>query len=112
MEAEQKKEFDFNDFKEFLVVIEEAAQRCKRITQSLLDFSNASKVQLQIVSLNESVENVVLSISQELSLQNITISKELDLGLPQIQGDPQFLEQVIHDLVINAKWAILQKSKQ
>jgi two-component system NtrC family sensor kinase len=110
--TEQKNDFKMDDFKDFLGIIEESAVRCKKITQALLDFSHASKTHLQVISLNESIEKVTALILHELSLQNIVIKKELGIDLPRVKGDAQLLEQVILDLIVNARWAIQKKNKQ
>ena len=112
MIAEQKQDFNIADFKELLTVIEGSALRCKRITQSLLDFSRASKDVFQKLSLNEIVEKVATLIEHELGLQNIAIQKDLEPGLPQVLGDSQLLQQVVFDVISNGKWAIQQKSEK
>ena len=109
MEVESGQNFKIEDFKELLSIIEESALRCKRITQSLLDFSHASKGILQPVSLNDTVDKVFTFIFHELKLGNISINKELQEDLPKIQGDSQLLQQVVFDLINNAKWAIENK---
>jgi two-component system, NtrC family, sensor kinase len=43
-------------------------------------------------------------------LQNITIRQELEQDLPPVSGNFQLLQQVIFDLITNAKWAIEKKS--
>ena len=110
MLAEQKKEFNLDDFKELLQVIEESAVRCTGITRALLDFSCSSKDEKQDVSLNEIIEKVYGLIENDLKLNNITIKKELDPGLPMVSGDLQLLQQVVFDIISNAKWAILNKT--
>ncbi|MFA5157321.1 MAG: ATP-binding protein [Candidatus Omnitrophota bacterium] len=110
MEAESRAQFSVDDFKELLSVIEESALRCKRITQSLLDFSRASARSFQPLSLNELTGKVIVLISHEMQLQNIFIRTELEPNLPLISGDPQLLQQVIFDIISNAKWAIEKKS--
>jgi signal transduction histidine kinase len=112
MMAEQKQDSRMADFKDLLSVIEESALRCKMITQSLLDFSHASKGLFQPVSLNEVVGKVAVLIERELGLQNIFIRKDLQSDLPQILADSQLLQQVIFDLITNAKWAIRKKSEK
>jgi len=94
------------ELKELLNAIEESALRCKKITESLLDFSHASMGEFKSVSLNEVIEKVSVLISNEMKLQNIEFQKELQSGIPNIQGDPQLLQQVIVNLISNAKWAI------
>jgi two-component system NtrC family sensor kinase len=112
MEAERKPGFSLNDFKELLDTIEESATRCKKITQSLLDFTHAAKGKFSPFLLSEIAEKTIDLVSQELKLQNITFQKEFQPGLPQVQGDSQLLQQVIYGLIANAKWAIEKKSKE
>lgn len=109
MEAEQRKKFAMQDFKDLLNVVEESALRCRRITQSLLDFSRSSAGLFQAVSLNKLVEQVFNLTEHELHLDNIAIHRELQTDLPDILGDTQLLQQVIFNLVTNAKWAIQKK---
>ena len=110
MEAANKESFNLKEFKGLLDVVEESAARCKRITQSILDFSHASNGIFGPLSLNEIVEKVTILIAYELKLQNILIQKDLQLDLPLISGDSQLLQQVIFNFISNAKWAIQKKS--
>ena len=112
MIAEAKSDFSIDDFKELLTVIEESAIRCKRITQSLLDFSRGSKGTFQALSLNEIVEKTVILLEHDLRLQNISIRKDLQIDLPLVLGDFQLLQQVVIDIISNAKWAIQQKPEK
>jgi len=112
METEQRTDFSVSDFKELLDIIEESALRCKKITRSLLDFSHASKGAYQASSLNEMVEKVVILIEHEMKLENIVITKDLQATIPFIDCDVQLLQQVVFNLVSNAKWAIEKKSKR
>jgi two-component system, NtrC family, sensor kinase len=112
MMVEQKSNFDIKEFKEIIDVIENSALRCKKITQSLLDFSRSSKGTFQMISLNKIAEDVSILIEHELGLQNITIQKDLEPNLPDISGDPQLLQQVIFDIIANAKWAVQKKSEK
>ncbi len=110
MVAGNKESFDIKEFKELLDIVEESAQRCRQITQSLLDFSHASTGISQPLSLNEVAEKVAILVAHELKLQNIVIQKELLPDLPLILGDFQLLQQVIFNFISNAKWAIQKKS--
>lgn len=82
MIAEQKKDFNLDEFKELLNIIEESAQRCTRIIRSLLNFSRASKGTFQPLSLNELIDKVVILIEHEMKLQNILIERHLEPDLP------------------------------
>ncbi|MDD5255755.1 MAG: PAS domain S-box protein [Candidatus Omnitrophica bacterium] len=111
MEARGREYFDLDDFKELLDIVENSALRCKRITQSLLDFAHGAKHKFGPVTLDELIEKTSELVTHELRLQNIVLEKDLQPGLPVIQGDFQLLEQVIFGLIVNARWAIEKKSK-
>lgn len=98
------------EFMDILSEIEKAGLRCKKITQSLLDFSHASKDVFKPVSINELVENTVNLIKHELELQNIVIRIEPEPGFPLVHGNSQLLQQVLMNLITNAQWAINKKS--
>lgn len=110
MEQKEKGECNVAEFKELLGIIEESALRCKKITQSLLDFSYASKGIIEQISLNELAEKVIELIGYEMKRQNIILQKQLQPDLPKSSGDSQLLQQVIFDFISNAKWAIQEKS--
>jgi PAS domain S-box-containing protein len=110
--AGQRKDFNLDDFKTLLAVIEDSAQRCTKITRSLLDFSRASKGIFQKVSLNDITEKVISLIEHELRLENIIIQKDLAPDITLISGDLQLLQQVVFDIISNAKWAIKKKTEK
>lgn len=110
MLARQKDSLSLDEFINILDTIEESALRCASITRSLLDFSYSGKVNFRALSLNEPAEKALSLVSNELKLQNIAIEKQLQSGLPYIFGDSQLLQQVVFDIVANARWAILKKS--
>lgn len=106
MEMEIKKDFNCQDFKELLEIVESSALRCKKIIQSFLDLAHVSKGELQLICLNALIEKVSVIISTEMKLGNISFAKDLQPDLGNIQGDLQLLEEVILVLVSNAKWAV------
>ncbi|MDD5254503.1 MAG: ATP-binding protein, partial [Candidatus Omnitrophica bacterium] len=98
-----------DEFAEIMKAVEDSALRCKKITKALLDFARASGGSFENIRLNDIMEQAVTIIGQELKLKNITLNKDLMPGLPVVRGDPQLLQQVIFDLVVNAKWAVEKK---
>lgn len=112
MMAEQKSDFKMEEFKELIDIIEESALRCKNITKLLLESSRASGGAFSKVSVNEIVQKASSLIAQEMNLQNIHLELQLAPDLPKIKGDFQLLQQVVFDLISNAKWAIQSKSLQ
>lgn len=97
------------ELNDLLTVIEESALRCRDIVQALVSFSRPSTGQLQLFSVNELIEKVMILISYEMKLKNVAVERRLQPDLPRIMGDPQALQQVIFNLIQNAKWAIEMK---
>ncbi|MFA5157139.1 MAG: ATP-binding protein [Candidatus Omnitrophota bacterium] len=109
MEAVIKKDFSFENFMHILDVVEESALRCKSITDSLLGFSRSATGKFIPVPVDELIRKVMAIISYEMKLQEINLKTEIQAGLPKVFGEPQLLQQVIFDLINNARWAIEKK---
>lgn len=110
MLAKEKETFDLNEFREMLDIIEDSANRCVKITRSLLDFSRVPGGVFTLLRLNEIVEAVLVLVKHEFSLGNIKIEKQLAPDLAFIKGERQSLQQVMMDMLFNARWAIKEKS--
>ena len=106
-----QKKLSFEKFKDILDAVEESALRCSKITRSLLDFSRPSGGVFQIVSFNDIIDKVLNLTADEIKLEKITLKKYLQPDMPQVLGDPQLLQQVVFDVISNARWAIQKKSK-
>lgn len=112
IKLEKEKEFATQKLKRSLDIIEESVLRCKKIATSLLDFSHTAKRLFQPLSVNTAIENVISFIEYELKLENILIQRKLQPDLPLVLGDNQLLQQVIFDLIANARWAVREKSQK
>ncbi len=108
--AKEKASFNMADFEELLNIIEDSANRCIKITRSLLDFSHASKGEFCPVSINDILEKVLAFTEHDMSLENIVLERSLEPKLLLVNGDHQLLQQVILDILSNARWAIKKKS--
>jgi PAS domain S-box-containing protein len=92
------------------VIIRETL-RCRDIVRNLLDFARQEAPKLKDVSPNQVVEQALSLLAKLPQFRNINIIKELDDGVPYIQGDPQQLQQVILNLMLNAAEAMEMKGK-
>jgi signal transduction histidine kinase len=45
-----------------------------------------------------------------MSLENIILERNLEPGLPLVNGDHQLLQQVVLDILSNARWSVKKKS--
>ncbi len=94
---------------EDLKSIEEAALRCKKIVEDLLVFSRKPQVSAQEpVSLSDAVYKAVGLLKAKLSVRGIVVEEQIPEGLPGIPIDPDPLQQVLLNLISNARDAMKQ----
>jgi PAS domain S-box-containing protein len=89
-----------------LRVLEKHAGRVAKITQGLLSFSRQAPWKLTSVDVNQVVEEALLLVEKQLAKEGITLKKDLSRDLPKIQGSANHLEQVIVNLLTNAREAM------
>ena len=90
-----------------LKVIESAVFRARGITQQLLNYGHKNKPQLTHASINTILEDVLGGFKEHaLALDNVSVVREFDAGLPEILVDPDQIRQVFLNLINNAGDAI------
>jgi len=89
-----------------LRVLEKHAGRVAKITQGLLSFSRQAPWKLTSVDVNQVVEEALLLVEKQLSKEGITLKRDLGTTLPKVQGSANHLEQVIVNLLTNAREAM------
>jgi len=85
--------------------IRHAGQRAAALTRQLLAFSRRQVLQPRVLSLNACVGEVEAML-RRLVGAGVTLESELDPGLWHVLADPGQLEQVLVNLVINARDAM------
>lgn len=93
------------------VVGEVSAQvdRASQIINRLREFGRKPDFVTEKVSINTPIRRVLAIIGQQFELQNIDIGTELDETLPFVSASNNRLEQVVFNMLTNARDAILQK---
>ncbi|OGP08884.1 MAG: hypothetical protein A2048_02280 [Deltaproteobacteria bacterium GWA2_45_12] len=92
-----------NDLKE----IEEAALRCKRIVQDLLDFSRQHRDEkFGPIILNDIIEKMVPLIKIQAKNIGVEINLKFDPHLLPVEGSSHKLQQVFLNLITNAYYAM------
>jgi two-component system NtrC family sensor kinase len=91
---------------ELLLDVKNCGSRCRRIIQNLLAFSRQEEYVLAPTLVNEVVENALNLVRYQIEKTNITIAKNLGADLPPVLGNDQRLEQVIINLLLNARDAV------
>lgn len=94
---------------EDLKSIEDAALRCKKIVEDLLVFSRKPQVSAhEPVSLSDAVEKALGLLKAKLNVRGIVVEEQIPKGLPGIPIDPDPLQQVLLNLISNARDAMGQ----
>jgi len=88
-----------------LEIISEQAEKAGTIVRRLLNYSRQHKPEMERISINNLIENVISLISLEAEKKNIDINMELS-DLPDIKADIKQIEQVLFNIIINAVQAI------
>lgn len=89
-----------------LQVLEKHAERVARITNGLLSFSRQAPWRLTLVDVNQIVEEALLLVEKQFAKERIVLKKDLAPDLPKIQGSSNQLEQVVVNLLNNAREAM------
>lgn len=85
--------------------LQSEANRAAGITRQLLMFSRRSLLELKVLDLNEVIANLQ-SMLRRLIGDSIEIRFTPDSGLPLIDADPTMIEQVVINIVANARDAM------
>ncbi len=91
--------------REELEEIERAAERASSLTRQLLAFSRKQILKPQTLSLNALVEDVGRILRRTVG-EDIALAIVLDPSLGAVRADPSQLEQVVLNLVMNARDAM------
>jgi signal transduction histidine kinase/CheY-like chemotaxis protein len=89
-----------------LTTMEKESLRCKRIVQNLLDFARHSEPTPSPTNINELIDSFCDLVEHQTSLQNIKLVKGYDPALPSIMADPNQLQQVFINIMLNAHQAM------
>ena len=79
------------------------ADRISKITQDILYFARQRGPERRLVDFNETLQRTLGLLERDLHLRNITVEFALAEGLPSILADKDQLQQVVLNLLINAR---------
>jgi PAS domain S-box-containing protein len=92
--------------RERLELIRKCNDRIERIVEHLKEFSRQTKPEFREMDVNQPIENALMITGQQLLNHNISIVRKLSENLPKISGDASQLEQVLLNLISNARDAM------
>ena len=89
--------------------IDAYVDRATNIINHMREFGRKSDLTPQKVQLNETLKRAFEILGQQLKVRGIEVEWDLERDLPLIMAEPQRLEQVFINLLINARDAIEEK---
>lgn len=99
---------------ESISLIEEGAKRCQMIIQKLMKYARKPLGHETVgrVDLNKVIDNTIAFLEYQFKQENIQLSVEKNESPLLIEGNANELEQVVTNLVLNAKDAIKQTNHE
>lgn len=95
-------EMDEETKKMHIDVINSGLTKIQDIIKQLLDFSKKSTLNVSLVSINGLIENVLKLTDYLISEKKINVIKNLSQDIPDMVIDPNKMEQVFLNLILNA----------
>ncbi len=87
--------------REDLQILKKEGERCARIVQGILSFAREKQPTYEAFDMTRLIEDTLELLSHRLQSGNITIDKRLDAAMP-MEGDPNLLQQVLVNILLNA----------
>ncbi len=87
---------------EYLKIIDTEVLRCRKIVESLLDFSRPKAGEKKRVDVNAVVDQTLFLLKHHARFKRLQVERELTPGLPVLMADPERLVQSFMALMLNA----------
>src|SRR5207237_162169 len=94
-----------SDYSERLELMRTAGMRAAELTKQLLAFGRRQVMQAKVVDLNHIIKDTRRMLGRLIG-ENIEVAAELDPALRRLKADPSQLEQVLTNLILNARDAM------
>jgi len=92
-----------------VATIREQAERCKRITQGLLNFARRTEIRYIKVDVSQLIGETIALLENRAIVEEKAIETRMADDLPGLTADPHLLEQVFLNLINNALDATAKK---
>ena len=86
--------------------VQSAAERCGRIVRSFLAMARQRETQQRLVAPHELVEGALQLLAYGLRSSGIVVEQDVPRDLPELLCDPDQMQQVLINLLVNARQAL------
>ena len=97
-----------DDLKEYAQMIRESTDAARHIVRGLLTFGRQMPLERRHVLLEELIDKVLALTSADLRIESVKVERDMEAGLPPVWADGNQLQQVLVNLVTNAKQAMAE----
>jgi PAS domain S-box-containing protein len=87
-------------------IIQKHTDQCKSVVEALLNFARKSPPKMLEADIHQIIEEVLSVLERQTLKEQITVYKEFDRTAPRLTLDPQKIQQVLMNLLLNARQAI------
>lgn len=94
---------------ESLSTIEGLVKRMSKIIVHIRTFARQDVQKFVVMDVNESLDNAMSLMAEQIRLNDIEMSVKKTENLPQVMGEPYQIEQVLINVIANAKDAVNEK---
>ncbi len=91
---------------DYLAKMASELTRSTRLIRNLLDFTRQSTPTFRELNVNEVINRAIELTAHSAAMQHIEVIKELNPSLPKLTADPDQLQQVFTNLILNAIQAL------
>jgi histidine kinase len=107
----KKEKIEDDIFLTMATEIDAYVDRAAKIINRMRQFGRKSDISLQKVRVNDPLQKAMEILGQQLKVRGIEVVWNLQENLPMIMADPDRLEQVFINLLINARDAVDEKGQ-
>ena len=87
---------------EYLIYMEDGLRRAQKIVRQLLDFSQQQEPEFSLNNVNGLADRVLVLTDHVIVEKDLQLHKAYEHDLPSLFVDPQMIEQVLTNLILNA----------
>lgn len=107
-----KPDLDIGRRQSALEVIHKSAERLRKVVEDLLSFSQERRPEREYVNINYLIEEALRLRGYDSEPGDVVIIKDLSHDIPRIVADPNQIQQVFTNIILNAEQAMADAGKE